>query len=94
MTVLHMIDEGRLDLRVSHTAGPDWRRSEAVVEAFRASGVEVEEQGTTLHDWVCSDSLDGFDWSETPLLICTRIWGHTVVVTGDEVRIYVEARDA
>ena len=94
MTVPNMIDGERLDLPVSHTTGPDRSRSEAVVEAFRGSGVEVEEKETTLHDWIRPDSLDEFDWSETPLLLCTRVWGPTVVVTGDEVRIYVETRDA
>ncbi|WP_128905851.1 hypothetical protein [Halorubrum amylolyticum] len=94
MTPLRMLDEEQLDLRVSHSSGPKWRRSEAVVEAFRASDVDVEEEETTLHDWIRPDSLDGFDWSESPLFLCARIWERTVVVTADEVRIYAEKRDA
>jgi len=94
MSSLRMLDEERLDLRVSHTSGPEWRRSEAVVEAFHASDVDVEERETTLRDWIRPDSLDGFDWSESPVFLCARIWERTVVVTDDEVRIYAEERDA
>lgn len=66
--------------------------SEAVVNAFMATNVDVFDRETRLQDWIETDALDGMDWSsDVPLVLQTRIWERPVTITDEEVRIYGDA---
>ncbi|AUX08045.1 hypothetical protein AArcSl_0392 [Halalkaliarchaeum desulfuricum] len=80
--------ERKPDLLVSYSLSSGEEITEAVVNAFLAVEVDVHEKPTTLHDWVEADVFETLDWTCRPVRLSTRIWGHWVAITAEEVRIY------
>lgn len=84
-----MLNEGNLCLHVRYLRESDEDMTEAVLNAFDATEVDVYEEDTQLVDWINADVFERLDWSsDQPLYLCTRIWDHAVVMTPEEVRIY------
>ncbi|MFD1648009.1 PAS domain-containing protein [Haloarchaeobius litoreus] len=81
------------NLLVTYSRDADEPMSEAILNAFLALDIDIYEMDRTLQDWVDTDLLDGFDWhSARPLTIRTRLWGYSVELTVDAVRIYTDIR--
>lgn len=84
-----LLNESDLGLVVRYSLDSEESMTEAVVNAFRAAGVDVYERDTQLVDWVDAEVFESIEWSsDRPLYLSTRIWDHRVVVTPEEVRIY------
>jgi PAS domain S-box-containing protein len=80
------------NLLVTYSRDDDESMSEAILQAFFALDIDVFDMETTLQDWINTDPLDGFDWDSThPLTITTRLWGYSVELTADDVRIYTDS---
>jgi hypothetical protein len=89
MSPLPLLNEGELNLLVSYSLSRGEEMGEAVVNAFLAANVDVFDKPTQLVDWVNPDVFDAIQWtSDRPVYLSTRIWGHQVVITADQVRIY------
>jgi len=89
MTSLPLLNEETLPLLVSYSLGSDEDVSKAIVDAFLAADVDVYDKQTPLADWINTDVFRDLRWSSgRPIYLCTRIWGHQVVVTAEEIRIY------
>lgn len=90
MPTLPLLNEGEFRLIVRYSIESDEGMSEAVVNAFLAAGVDAFDRSTQLVDWVNADALENLSWSsDRPLYLCTRVWDHRVVMTPEEVRIYL-----
>lgn len=89
MSTLPLVNEGELSLVVRYLRESNEEMAEAVVNAFLATEVDVYDRPTRLVDWINADVFENLEWSsDRPLYLCTRIWGHAVVMTPEEVRIY------
>ncbi|MFW6153365.1 MAG: hypothetical protein ACOC42_03300 [Halobacteriota archaeon] len=88
MDLLPPINENDLDLVVSYSVGEEETVLEAVINAFQSANIEVAEESTRLHDWVNTDAVRSFHWTDRPLYVSTRIWDKRVVITAENVRIY------
>lgn len=90
MVPLPRLDEDDLDCLVTYPIGADEEIAEAVVYAFEAIDIDVFEKSTQLNDWINTDAFAalGFD-AGRPLYLSTRIWDHRVVITAEEIRIYL-----
>lgn len=89
MAPLPELNESDLSLVVRYSLGSDEAMVDAIVNAFLAAGVDVYDRPTQLVDWVNADVFENLQWaSDRPLYLCTRIWGHGVVMTAEEVRVY------
>ena len=94
MSALPPLDEEELSLLVRQSIGSEEEIGEAVVDAFVAVGVDVYERPTTLAEWIDPDVFETLQWSSgRPLYLCTQIWDHRVVITPEEVRIYINQVD-
>lgn len=81
------------DLLVTYSRDADELMSEAILQAFFALDIDIFAMDRTLQDWIDADLLDGVDWhSARPLTITTRLWGYSVELTADDVRIYTDSR--
>jgi len=90
MSSLPLLNEGQLDLLVRYSLSNDEDMVEAVMNAFDAAHINVYDRPTQLVDWINADVLEHLHWtSDRPLYLCTRIWDHRVVMTPEEVRIYM-----
>lgn len=79
-------------LLVKYSRDADEPISEAILQAFLALDIDVFEKDSTLQDWIDIDLLNECDWDSTrPLTVTTRIWGYTVELTADDVRIYADS---
>ena len=88
MVPVPVVDED-LDLLVAYACDNGEEMSSAIVNAFLASDIDVYGKGTQLESWIDTDALAGLDWSAASTTsLYTHIWGHPVVLTPDEVRIY------
>lgn len=93
MKPLLPLNDGEFSLIVRHSIDSEEEMIEAVVDAFLAAGVDVYERPTTLGEETGSDIFE-LQWSSgRPLYLCTQIWDHLVVMTPEEVRIYVSSGD-
>ncbi|MEF8808182.1 hypothetical protein [Natronomonas sp.] len=88
MSSLPLLNERELDYLVAYSLSSEEEMSEAIVNAFHAINIDAFEKPTTLVDWVNPDVFEDIQWTDHPVYLSTRIWGHRVVLTGDEVRIY------
>ncbi|WP_338739566.1 hypothetical protein [Haloplanus salilacus] len=83
------LNEDDLRLLVAYSPSSDEEMCEAVVNSFLAAGIDVSEKPTQLVDWINADVFDDLQWSANrPLRLGARIWGHRVVITSEEIRIY------
>jgi hypothetical protein len=74
---------------VSYSISNNEEMTEAVVNAFYAANIDVEEKPTTLADWLHADVLRRIQWTtDRSVRLSTRIWDHWTVMTPEEVRIY------
>jgi hypothetical protein len=74
---------------VTYSTDGDERMTTAVINAFTAGNVDVNQRSKSLQDQIDTDSIAGFDWgSERALSLATTLWGHHVVLTPSAVRIY------
>lgn len=77
------------DMLVTYSRDADEPMSETILQAFLALDIDIFAMDRTLNDWINTDLLDEIDWySVRPLTITTRLWGYTVELTADDVRIY------
>lgn len=84
--------EAHTDLLVTYSRVADESVSEAIIQAFLALNIDIFEMDSTLQDWIDADLLDEFAWhSPTPPTITTCLWGYTVTLTADTVRIYSDS---
>lgn len=93
-TVTSQTHHGQPDstLLVTYSRDAHEPMSEATLKAFLALDIDVFEMDRTLQDWIDTDLLDGFDWhSARSLTITTRLWGYSVELTAEEVRIYTRS---
>ena len=89
MVSVPVVDED-VELLVAYTRDAGEDMCNAIVNAFLAGDVDVYETDTQLESWIDTDALEDLDWStERTILLYTHIWGHPVVLTPDEVRVYV-----
>lgn len=89
MSSVPPLNEESLNLLLSYSIEDGENMSEGVVNAFLAADIDVFEQSTQLVDWIDPDILEAIQRSsDRPIYLCTQIWGHQVVVTSEEVRIY------
>jgi PAS domain S-box-containing protein len=80
------------DLLITYTRGADEPMSEAILQAFLALDVDIFAMDRTLQNCIDTDLLDRVDWhSARPLTITTRLWGYSVELTADYVRIYSDS---
>lgn len=80
--------EAHTDLLVTYSRSADEPMSEAIIQAFLALDIDVFGMDSTLQDWIDVDLIDRFDWhSPTQPTITTCLWGYTVTLTADTVRI-------
>lgn len=90
MPSLPLLNEGRLNLLLSYSISSGEEMGEAVVNAFLAGSIDVFDKPTQLVDWVDPDILEAIQRSpDRPIYFSTRIWDHKVVMTSEEVRIYI-----
>lgn len=90
MVPVPLLNEDDLDLLVSYSRESGEEMCGAVVNAFLAGNIDVYEEPTQLAHWINTDVLKDLRWSTTrPTYLCTHIWGHPVVITPEEIRIYV-----
>lgn len=93
MAHLSLLNEGDLHLLVAYSLSSGEEMTEALVNAFHAANIEVFEKPTNLADWINADVFDILQWSsDRPLYLSTRIWGHQVVMTAEEIRIYTQSQ--
>lgn len=92
MNRVPLLNEDDLCLLVAYSYSGGEELSEAIVDAFLAANIDVYEKPTQLVDWINADVLTDLQWSsDRPLYLSTRIWGHQVVLTAEEVRIYTRS---
>lgn len=79
---------------VTYTIGSEESVPAAIAEAFRAIDHDLEEKDTVVVDWVHGDAIDRLcRTSGRHLHVSTLVWGHPVVITPEEVRVYAERDD-
>ena len=80
------------NLLVAYSRDADEPMSESILHAFLALNIDIFERDSTLQDWIDVDFLDEVDnLSVRPITLTTRLWGYTVELTADEVRIHADS---
>lgn len=93
MSTLPPLNEGELDLLGTYSPRSDEEMTVAIVNAFEAAHIDVFERSTKLVDWIDAAVFDALQWTaDRPLYVSAHIWGHPVVITAEEVRIYTVSR--
>jgi hypothetical protein len=83
-----------LDLRdysrvVTYSKSSNERASEAVLSAFYAARIDIDDRDEVLFDQIENDGLDLLiEGSDQHLRVSTRLWDYTVVITPEDIIIY------
>jgi len=74
---------------VTYPIQRDQGATEAVLAAFEAIGVDLDEPVELLFNQIETDGLDSLvDGSNRDVRVETRLWGYPVTITADSVTIY------
>jgi hypothetical protein len=85
-----VLDESKLDLLVSFDLDSEVEITEGIVAAFEASQIDVFNKSTVLQDWIEPAAYRSINWNRPhPVYLSTVIWDHRVVISENQIRIYV-----
>lgn len=83
------VDVSEFELLVTYSSGSEEEIHHSILGAFDALDADVTE-GEPLYDHVDPDTLNALFRSGTgPMRLSLRLWGYPVLVTREDVRIYV-----
>jgi hypothetical protein len=76
---------------VSCELGPDEEITEGIINFFEAAQIDVFAKSTVLDDWIDADVFEELTWDPPyPKYFSAIVWGHRVVLSGDQIRLYSE----
>lgn len=75
--------------RLRYTLDRDERVSQALLDAFRRSGIEPEDRDTFLYDWINMEAVDHlYRHHDRHPRVSAIVWDHAVVITNDDITLY------
>jgi hypothetical protein len=91
MGTTRLLNEDDLELLVSCELGPDEEITEGIINCFEAAQIDVFAKSTVLDDWIEADVFEELTWNPAyPKYFSAIIWGHRVVISTDQIRLYSE----